>query len=212
MKYDAIILAAGSAVRSNLNYNKVFYKLKGKEIIYLSTYNFQNDPDCQKIIVAVNENEKDKILDILKDFSKIELVIGGKTRQQSVKNALSKVEQDYVLIHDGARPNFTNDLLDKLKKDVLVHEVVIPVVSLTDTIFMVKDNKVSQILNRNELGKVQTPQAFKSSLIKKAHSIAIKDDYSDDSMMIKDLLKKDIYVIDGEITNKKYTYSDDFKE
>ena len=211
MKYDAIVLAAGSATRANLYYNKMFYKIDDKPMVYVSTINFKDDKDCQKIIVAVNEKEQEKMAEIFKNEPKVCLTIGGKTRQESVNNALKLITSDYVLIHDGARPCFSNKLLCNLKENVVLHDAVIPVIGVSDTIFEVKDNKVEKLLERNKLKAIQTPQAFKTSIIKLAHNKANKNTYSDDSSMVKEILNQDIYVVDGEIENKKYTYSKDFR-
>ena len=212
MKYQAIIVAAGNSTRANLSYNKMLYKIDDIPMVYKSAINFIDDPDCSLIVLAINKDNHEQIKQIFKDVNKVKFVIGGKTRQESVKNALSLIDEDYVLIHDGARPFYSKQLLNKIKEKLLTYDVVIPVIDVKDSIFQIKDNKVEKLLKRDDLKAIQTPQGFKTSLIKKAHEIAKNNNYSDDSSMVKDLLNKDIYVIDGEIENKKYTYNEDFKK
>lgn len=210
MKYQAIVLAAGNSSRSNLNYNKNLYKIDNKPIIYYSTINFLNDKDCSKVIIVCKENELSTISGIFNNESKIVFALGGNTRQESVRNGLSLVDEKYVLVHDGARPHFSNDLLEKLKEKVVLHHSVIPVISINDTIKVIKDNKVVKTLNRDEIKRVQTPQAFDTCILKKAHDLARSNMYSDDSSMLEEILKIETYVVDGEVKNIKYTNPEDF--
>lgn len=210
MEYQAIILAAGNSTRSGLKYNKVLFEVNNTPIIYLSSKAFIDDLSCQKIFLVCKENEKPLFQEIFKDVSKVEYVIGGQTRQESVYNALKMVDSEYVLIHDGARPYFTPILLNRLLAKLKDCDVVIPVWSLTDTIKVVKNDVVVKTLKRDELKRVQTPQAFKTSVIKKAHELAANKDYTDDSAMIEETLDVQVFVIDGEYTNTKYTFKEDF--
>ena len=210
MKYQAIVLAAGNSSRSNLNYNKNLYKIDNQPIIHYSTMNFLNDKDCSKVIIVCKENELSTISSIFNNENKIVFALGGNTRQESVKNGLSLVDEKYVLVHDGARPHFSNDLLEKLKEKVVEHNSVIPVISINDTIKVIKDNKVVKTLNRDEIKRVQTPQAFDTYILKKAHDLASNNMYSDDSAMLEEILQISTYVVDGEVKNIKYTNPEDF--
>lgn len=209
MNYQTILLAAGNSTRSTLNYNKVFYLIDNKPIITLSASNFLNDDRCDKIFLVCKENEIESFKNIFNNQNKIVYVIGGKTRQESVSNALKLIDKEYVLIHDGARPFVSKELIDNVLIHLNNNEAVIPVIKLTDTIKLVKDNKVVKTLNREELVRVQTPQGFKTNVIKKAHNLAIKNDYSDDSSMVE-AINVDVYTIEGEINNTKFTIKEDF--
>ena len=165
MEYQAIVLGAGNSTRSGLLYNKVLFELNNIPIIYLSTKNFINDVSCSKIFIVCKESDVKKMKEIFKSVDKVEYVIGGKTRQESVNNALSLVDSDYVLIHDGARPYFTPILLNRLIAKLKEYDAVIPVWTMTDTIKVVKNNIVVKTLKRDELKRIQTPQAFKTKII-----------------------------------------------
>ena len=156
MEYQAIVLGAGNSTRSGLLYNKVLFELNNIPIIYLSTKNFINDVSCKKIFLVCKENDVKKMKEIFKSVDKVEYVIGGKTRQESVNNALSLVDSDYVLIHDGARPYFTPILLNRLIVKLKEYDAVIPVWTMTDTIKVVKNNIVVKTLKREELKRIQT--------------------------------------------------------
>ena len=211
IKYDAIILAAGNSTRSELNYNKVLFEINGgQKIIEVSTKNFLLDNDCQKVFLVCKEQEKKIFEKIFQNVKKMVYVTGGETRQESVKNALKFVNEEYVFIHDGARPYFTPILLNRLKDKLKTYDSIIPVWSLKDTIKLVKNGIVEKTLKRDNLKLVQTPQAFKTEVIKKAHELATRNDYTDDSSMVEDILHGEVAVIDGEYSNIKFTFKEDF--
>ena len=210
MEYQAIVLGAGNSTRSGLLYNKVLFELNNIPIIYLSTKNFIQDTSCSKIFLVCKENDMKQMKEIFKNVEKIEFVIGGNTRQESVHNALRLVESEYVLIHDGARPYFTPILLNRLIAKLKEYDAVIPVWTMTDTIKVVKNNIVVKTLKREELKRIQTPQAFKTKVIKEAHLLAKNNNYTDDASIVEDTTEATIYAIDGEYTNIKFTFKEDF--
>ena len=164
----------------------------------------------EEIILVCKEDEISIFKKVFENESKVEYATGGNTRQDSVKNALSYIDEKYVLVHDGARPNFSKMLLERLKENVVLHGSVIPVISISDTIKVIKDNYVIKTLNREEIKRVQTPQAFETGLLKKAHCLAKNDGYTDDSSMIEELLEVPTFVVNGESNNIKYTNPEDF--
>lgn len=208
--YQAILLAAGNSSRSGLNYNKVLYTLDDKSIIYISALNFINDEKCNKIFLVCKSNELDTFKKIFEQENKIEYIIGGQTRQESVCNALKHVNSEYVLIHDGARPYYSKKLLDSIVNKLDEFNAVIPAMKVTDTIKVVESGIVIKTINREMLRTIQTPQGFKTSVIKLAHSLANKQDYTDDSSMVEELTNEKVCVIDGEKDNIKYTQKEDF--
>ena len=147
MEYQAIVLAAGNSTRSGLQYNKVLFELNNTPIIYLSTKNFINDMSCNKIFLVCKENDLEDLKKIFNGIDKIEFIIGGETRQESVNNALKLVTSEYVLIHDGARPYFTAILLNRLIAKLKEVDAVIPVWTMTDTVKEVKNGVVVKTCN-----------------------------------------------------------------
>jgi len=187
MKYQAIVLAAGNSIRSGLSYHKIFYKLDDKTMIEHSISLFLKDEECDKVIIVVHFEDEVKI-----------------------KEGLEYVDTSYVIIHDGARPYFSNQLLTQLKLALKSHDCVIPVISLNDSIKKVSNHKVEYSLNREEYKLVQCPQGFLTKQIKLAHSLAKKGDYTDDSSLIEDILHQEVFCINGERKNRKYTNEEDF--
>ena len=208
--YQVILLAAGNTSRSGLNYNKVLYTLEDKPLIYKTALNFINDDRCNKIFLVCKENEIDTFKNIFKKINKVEYVIGGNTRQESVNNGLKHINSEYVLIHDGARPNYSISLVNNILEKLNTFNAVIPALKVVDTIKEVKDNVVVKTINREVLRSVQTPQGFKTSLIKEVHQKALSNDFTDDSSMVELLSNEKVYVVEGEKNNYKFTEKEDF--
>ena len=208
--YQVILLAAGNSSRSGLNYNKVLYTLEDKPLIYKTALNFINDDRCNKIFLVCKENEIDTFKNIFKKINKVEYVIGGNTRQESVNNGLKHINSEYVLIHDGARPNYSISLVNNILEKLNTFNAVIPALKVVDTIKDVKDNVVVKTINREVLRSVQTPQGFKTSLIKEVHQKALSNDFTDDSSMVELLSNEKVYVVEGEKNNYKFTEKEDF--
>ena len=208
--YQVILLAAGDSSRSKLGYNKVLYTLEEKPLIYKTASNFINDERCNKIFLVCKVNELDTFKEIFKDVKKINYVIGGLTRQESVSNGLNCVDSEIVLIHDGARPNYSITLVDNILEKLNDYKAVIPAIKVTDTVKVVKDGIVVKTIDREVLRYVQTPQGFNTTLIKKVHKEAKSNLYTDDSSMVEELTDTKVYAIDGEYTNTKYTFKEDF--
>lgn len=208
--YQAILLAAGNSSRSGLNYNKVLFTLDDKPLIYKSAQNFINDEKCNKIFLVCKKSELDTFKKIFSKENKIKYVIGGQTRQESVCNALNYVDSEYVLIHDGARPYYSQKLLFNIIEKFNTFNAVIPAMKVTDTIKVVEKGMVVKTIDREVLRTIQTPQGFKTSVIKLAHRLANKNNYTDDSSMVEELTNEKVCVIDGEKGNIKYTQKEDF--
>lgn len=165
---SAILLMAGKSTRFNQNTNKTLYELNNKHLFLYSLEKFSK-LNFNKIYLVISEESKEEVKEILASYgyNNVTIVIGGASRQESVKNALLKVETEYALIHDSARPlTLEKDIKDLISKVInenalagtLYHDV-------TDTIKEV-DLKVKH-LDRNNLKAVTTPQIFKKDIYNK---------------------------------------------
>ncbi len=178
MKYDLLLLCSGLGTRfydKKSKSQKLLEIINGKTIIEKALTNFVTDNNCLKIIITINNNyTKTIIKDIQKISKKIEFVIGGSTRSESSKLGLLQVKSEYVLIHDGARPFISKKLITNIISKLEDNDAVIPIIPVVDCIKLVKNEKILTTLNRNELFKVQTPQGFKTSIIKEAYKLYSK--------------------------------------
>lgn len=210
MDYSCVIVAAGSGSRTGLDYNKVFHKIDNKTVIEHSVSNFIFDNDCKQIIIVINKLE----LELFKDLylnDKVEFTEGGASRQDSVYNGLQKVTEDYVMIHDGARPYISMDVINKVKLALNDYDACLVMVKSIDTIKIVKDNIIFNTPERKTLYNAQTPQAFKTDLIIKSYNSLYtnKLTVTDDAEAVEKMSDKDIYVIDGDYSNIKITTTED---
>ena len=163
MKYDAIVLAGGKGKRLDIGYNKVFYKMpNGKTILENALSPFLEDIECQRVIVAVSDEDLKKIT----FEKKMIFARNGKERFFSVYNALKEVKEEYVMIHDGARPYITSLDLNNLKETLKSEDAAMLGIKAKDTIKEVKDGYVLKTLDRDHIYLAQTPQCFKLSIIK----------------------------------------------
>lgn len=213
MNYTAIIVAAGSGSRSHLSYNKVLYPFQGRPVLELPLALFRADPDCTQIVLVCAQHELD---DFAKRFSgeKTELVCGGDTRQQSVLHGLQNTTADYVLIHDGARPFVSQALIERIKTALNRHPSVVPGIHVVDTIKELDENgMVIRTPVRSTLRAIQTPQAFRTSLVMDAleHAEATQTPVTDDAMAVEVFEKIPTLCVDGEETNFKITHPDDLE-
>lgn len=204
MKYDVIVVAGGKGNRADLGFNKVLFKMaNGKSVIENNIDIFLNDEDCQKIILVINE-------EIDFNNNKLILVKGGKERFDSVMNGLNEVSSEYVLIHDGARPFLNIKALEKLKNKLEEKDAVVLGKIASDTIKIINDDKVVETLNRNNIFIAETPQGFKTSLIKDCYKNKDDNYYFDDASLVE-TFNHEVYIVIDEYNNKKLTSKEDFK-
>jgi len=186
MNYSLILLCAGSGKRTGLKYNKIFYKINQQTVYEMNISHFLEDTRCKQIIVVTKENEIEDIKKLVND-PRIEYVFGGQERQDSVYEGLQKVKEDYVFIHDGARPYVSKKSIDDLVACLKDYAAGLLMVPCKDTIKEVKDGIVVKTLKRETLMQAQTPQVFKSEDIKIAYQKAKDEGFvaTDDSQLFE---------------------------
>lgn len=213
MNYSVVIPCAGMGKRMGLGYNKLLYMCHGKTIIEKTVDIFKQDPKCQQIILVISKDDEVLMNDMFKNVCKVELTFGGKERQDSVYQGLLKVKEDYVLIHDGARPFLKQASIDALLEALETNDACLLMVKAKDTLKKVVDGKVVTTLNRDEIMHAQTPQAFKTSLIKQAHETANLNNMlgTDDASLVESFTDQDVYVIEGDYDNIKITTIEDLQ-
>lgn len=204
MKTCAIITAGGTSSRFG-NTNKLLEKIYNKEVIKYTVEAFEKS-DVDEIVICANKS-------IIKELSEMfthKIVEGGPTRQASVFNGLKAIECDYVLIHDGARPIITPEIINRTIDMVKEKNAVSVVTKTIDTIKEVHDGKIIKTIDRSKLYNTQTPQAFKYELIKNAHEKLEGQNFTDDSGMLE-ALGYEVYIVDGSYKNIKITTQSDIE-
>lgn len=203
-----IIASAGSGKRFGGDVPKQFINLGQETVLEMSVRKFQENEKIDRIILVCPKEYVEKTKELTKKFSKVtDYVVGGKERQDSVYEGLKLVTEGMVLIHDGARPFVTQDVIDRViakAKD----KSVVPCVKVKDTIRTLNGN-----LNRDELFSVQTPQGFPAGILKQAYEKAFEDGFygTDDAGLVERLGEK-IEIVEGDYENKKITTKEDISE
>lgn len=213
-----IVLAAGSGKRMNSSRQKQFLEVNGKPLIYYALKAFEESSADRVILVTGAEKVEYCRREIVEryGFAKVWAVVaGGSERYHSVYNGLRAAEgSDYVMIHDGARPMVTPEMVNHLIEEVKQHKACISGMPAKDTIKMTDaDGIVESTPDRSRLWTVHTPQAFAYSLICRAHERFREDGcpagITDDGMLVENYTDHPVRMVPGSYANMKVTTPED---
>jgi 2-C-methyl-D-erythritol 4-phosphate cytidylyltransferase len=210
MDYSVIIAAGGSGTRMGLPYNKLFHPLNdGRTILEHTIKIFIDDARCQQIIIATNAADLSRMMNM--NTGRVVLVNGGQTRQESVYKGLMAANEEVVLIHDGARPWLTKNSLDALLEVMATEDAAILALKAIETVKVCEEGYVTQTIPRESVMMAQTPQAFKTYLLIKAHQLGLADAYqaTDDAQLIEYYRLAKIKIVEGDASNIKITTLND---
>ena len=209
MNYDVVIVAAGSGTRMGLGYNKVYYRPGGNTILEQTMSVFLADQECKHVVVVTEPELYQEEIHLEDD--RISVTSGGDTRQESVEQGLALVQEEYVLIHDGARPFLSQECLARIKDAMTTNDAVCPVIPVKDTIKVIEDGYIRETLPRSILAAAQTPQAFRTALLRKCMAQASAEGYTgtDDCQLVEQYSSVKVYVTEGDYTNIKITTPED---
>ena len=211
MKNTAIILAAGKGKRMQSDVPKQYLLLEGHPVLFYSIRAFE-ESFIDEIILVTGKDEVDKY-----GFQKVKkIVAGGKERYHSVYEGLKAIEHaDYVYIHDGARPFVTNEILERVRKEVEKHKACVVGMPVKDTIKIAGEgNLVKDTPDRKNVWQIQTPQTFSYALVKEAYDKLMKkedDGITDDAMVVEKMLQHPIRLVEGSYENIKSTTPEDLR-
>ncbi len=219
MKCTAIVLAAGKGSRMNSDIQKQYMELEGFPLIYYALHVFEQS--CvDDIILVTGQNEADycrrEIVDKYQ-FQKVRrIVTGGSERYLSVYEGLCAAENpDIVLIHDGARPFVTHEIINRTIQAAVQYGSGIAAVPAKDTVRIVNDEKFAvQTPPRDHIWMMQTPQTFLYSQIRSAYEKVIAyniQNVTDDAMVLEAVLNKGVKIVEGSYRNIKITTPEDME-
>jgi len=209
MKVHAIIVAAGAGSRVGRNTPKQFEPLAGRPVYRWSADAFLSHTDIARTIIVL---PPDCPPELLKNITNSGLLYttGGRTRSASVLNGLkglSPDDEDLVLIHDAARPGLTGAVIDELISAMARADAAAPALPLSDAIKRKYGETLSNV-DREQLFRVQTPQAFRAGAIRNALSQR-SEDYVDDLSAIE-AAGGTVTLTPGREQLHKITYEGDF--
>lgn len=211
MYNTAVVLAAGNGTRMGIDKSKLLIEIGGKTVIERSVAVFENMAEIDEIIVVCRECDVERFSELLPQDN-ITFVIGGKTRQESVKNAVETIDDcDYIIIHDGARPLVTPETVVKTLDEAQIRKAAATGVYVKDTVKVVDENlNIVGTPNRKNLVLIQTPQIFDFATYKQALKKAEKEgkDYTDDCQLVENI-GVECGVVIGEYENIKITTKGD---
>lgn len=206
----AIIAAAGLGERAGSAGEPVkqFRDLGGRPVIEWSAELFRN-VGCDPIVLVVPAT---RVADLQKQMIPGTIVTsGGSTRQESVALGLDEIDSEHVLVHDGARPLTTDALVRRVIATLSEHDAVIPGLPVDETLKTSDGRVVTGTVDRDSMWAIQTPQGFRTSLLRSAHEKAAREGVvaTDDAGLVERYGGK-VALVPGERTNIKLTYAEDF--
>ena len=210
MKTTAIIVAAGSGSRFNSETPKQFLEINGKPVVVHAIERFEAAPSVDTIVLVLANDQTGKL--DLNSFTKLQAIVaGGNSRAASVSNGLNAVFADtsIVAVHDGARPLVTVDEIERTIERAKQTGAACLVAAVTDTIKSIRGDEIAGTLDRDQLRRALTPQAFRLEVLKKAFEGADLNESVTDECYLVERLGHPIEIVEGSLRNIKITHPED---
>jgi len=213
---SGIIVAGGKGERMGPDVDKAFLSLGAKPVLVYSLLAFEKCPDVDEVVLVVRKERVEAARCAVQMFGckkVIKIISGGNQRQQSVANGLAEIseEAEVVAVHDGARPCVTLGLISETIKLARQYGSGVAAVKITDTVKEVdKGMIIAQTIDRTKLWRVQTPQAFKVALLRKAFAMVKKKKIKiTDEASSVELICDNVRMVQSSSSNIKITSPDD---
>lgn len=222
-----MLLAAGSGERLGAGVPKAFAELAGVPLLVRSLRTLRSSLTVGPIVIVAPAGWLSEAGRLTADSGitgEIGIVKGGLTRRDSVARGLEALHshRDAILCHDAARPLASVDLVDRVTERLWASprgpaggaegaDGVVPIVPSRDTIKRVRDGWVVETIPREELGLVQTPQAFRAEALREAHARAPSGEAASDDAVLLEAAGFRVAVVDGERSNLKVTTEEDLR-
>ena len=213
---SGIIVAGGKGERMGPDVDKAFLSLGAKPVLVYSLLAFEKCPDVDEVVLVVRKERVEAARCAVQMFGckkVIKIISGGNQRQQSVANGLAEIseEAEVVAVHDGARPCVTLGLISETIKSARQYGSGVAAVKITDTVKEVdKGMIIAQTIDRTKLWRVQTPQAFKVALLRKAFAMVKKKKIKiTDEASSVELICDNVRMVQSSSSNIKITSPDD---
>lgn len=214
--WGVVVVAAGRGTRMGTKESKQYLLLQDKPIIVHTLERFEMLDEVSEVVLVVGPDDTARVESIVRDnlLVKVKAVLaGGSERQHSVRTGLQSLskEMEWVMVHDGVRPLVTAEAVRSCMAQAVKTGAAVLAVPVKDTIKQVGEAGVIVATpDRRSLWAIQTPQAFRRSLLLEAHERAAADGFvgTDDAMVVE-RLGVPVTVAEGDYTNIKITTPDD---
>lgn len=217
VRVAVVVPAGGSGTRLGLRTPKQFLRLAAAPILVTTVRRLIEHPAVRFVVVAAPAAHLERTRRLLRQPGRgptVEIVAGGEARQDSVWRGLVRVPDDaeIVIVHDAVRPFITRQLVDAVVGAALATGAAICARPIAETVKRVRDGLVEATIDRQGLWAVQTPQAFRTALLREAHEKARQDGVvaTDDAMLVE-RLGHPVRVIEGPAANVKITTLEDLR-
>ncbi len=212
----AILVAAGKSERMGSNTDKAFLNLGPKPVVAWSLLAFEQCTDIDQIVLVVRKDQILAAKSVAQMFgiSKIRTIVaGGGRRQDSVQNGMKEMDSEtrVVIVHDGARPCVTPELISETIKYAKRNGCGIAASRVWDTIkYVERGSTVDHTVDRTKLWAVQTPQAFSADLLRRAYKMVEeqKATVTDEASAVE-LIGEPVRLVDWPRPNIKITTAED---
>ena len=214
---SVIIVAGGKGLRMGGDIPKQFLVVDGAPILMHTIQRFHDYDHDMAIIVVLPQPQQDYWQQLCEKYAfGIPHIVadGGKERFDSVKNGLELVpaDCDVVGVHDGVRPYVSQDTIDRCYKTAAETGTAIPVIDIVETVrHLSPDGKTSCTVPRSEYKLVQTPQVFKTEILRKAYQQEFTPAFTDDASVVEALGYTSITLVQGNRENIKITTPSDLR-
>jgi len=210
---SALIPAAGRGERFGKSKNKVLWTVAGRPVLAHTVSVFEGCDAISEIVIVTGQNDIAAAREIVGrfGFGKVSAVVpGGGQRQDSVRRGLERVAGDIVAIHDAARPLVTREIIERSIEEAGRSGACIAAVPVIDTIKSAQDGAVTGTVDRSNLYAVQTPQTFRTDLIRAAYERAYSDGvYATDDAALVERIGGEVTIVPGSYDNIKMTTPQD---
>jgi len=214
MQAFAILVAAGRGERMGADRPKAFLDLAGQPLLLRAARAFEAAPSVLGIAAVVPDDEVEAARALLAPVTKLAAVVpGGTRRQDSVLEGLKQAPEGFdgvVLVHDAARPLVDVPLIEAVVRAAAETGAALPVLAVVDTVKRVRDGRVVETLDRDELGAAQTPQGFRFALLVEAYEAAFRERRTvTDEAMAVERIGATVHAVPGSPRNRKITTPED---
>jgi 2-C-methyl-D-erythritol 4-phosphate cytidylyltransferase/2-C-methyl-D-erythritol 2,4-cyclodiphosphate synthase len=208
----AVIVAAGQGLRAGQSMPKQFAVWKGSPVVRHSVAAMAR-AGIAPIVVAIPSGANEVAADALAGIAEVMLITGGATRQDSVRIGLEALEAaapDLVLIHDAARPELPQLVIERLIAALSIHPGAIPVLPVVDSLAAADGDLMGAPADRGVLRRVQTPQAFRFAEILAAHRAWKGEANAGDDAQVARAAGLTVALVEGDEHLHKLTFASDF--
>ncbi len=210
----AVIVAAGNSTRMG-GVNKQFLLIDGVPVLIRTLSAFSESNMIDEIVIAAREEDIPKMYAMIKEYKVLkvtDIVKGGKTRQESVFNAIRRSSplSEYFAIHDGARPLVTEKIIEDTVKEAFLTGAAATGVRVKDTVKVVNEQGIiTSTPDRNYLWAVHTPQVFERRLYLSAIDNVINSEMFTDDCKLLEEYGAEVKMVEGSYENIKITTPED---